>query len=189
MSLEFTRYDEEEADRVGFKLMKEQRRDPEEMVSMLHTMHKSSKIRMGNIPQYLLTHPKPELRMSYVQDLIQVQGRGDYKKFDQFQFHRMQKRVNALTIEPQKLFGRYKKAYRNATTDYDKMILTLVKDDERQELPRTLPINILGGSPTRVAIPPILEARISAIKNGTGLTRSVEATNKVTGAIKTTMVT
>lgn len=123
MTLEFTRYDEEEADRVGFKLMKAQHRDPDEMVSMLKTMYKSSKIRMGNIPQYLLTHPKPELRMSYVQDLIQLQGRGDFKEYDQFQFHRMQKRVNALTIEPQKLFDRYRKALRNADSDYEKMIL------------------------------------------------------------------
>lgn len=124
MNLEFTRHDEEEADRIGFNLMRAQHRDPNDMVSMLNTMYKSSKIRMGNIPQYLLTHPKPELRKSYVQDLIHIQGRGDIKEYDQFPFHRMQKRVDALTIEPQKLLGRYRKAMRSAGSEYEKMIVT-----------------------------------------------------------------
>jgi len=52
-----------------------------------------------------------------------------------------------------------------------------------------LPIRILGGSPIRVAVPPILEARISAIRNGTGLSWRLAATNRVTGATSTTIVT
>lgn len=124
MNLEFTRQDEEEADRVGFKLMIAEERDPDEMVSMLNKMYKASKIRMGNVPQYLLTHPKPRLRMGYVQDMINVHGPGHYRQFDQFAFRRMQKRVAALTVEPQKLFGRYRKQIRNSQDDDVKMMAT-----------------------------------------------------------------
>ncbi|TVX97562.1 hypothetical protein FPZ49_35025 [Paenibacillus cremeus] len=36
-----------------------------------------------------------------------------------------------------------------------------------------LPIMIFGGSPMRVAVPPIFEAKICVIRKGTGLTQSV----------------
>lgn len=124
MSLNFTRQDEEEADRIGFKLMRDQHRNPEEMVSMLNKMYKSSKINMGNVPQYLLTHPKPELRMSYVQDLIHVHGKGNVATFDKFEFRRMQKRVESLTVEPQKLFARYRKSVRVAENEDEKILAT-----------------------------------------------------------------
>ncbi|MCB2183957.1 MAG: M48 family metalloprotease [Desulfobulbaceae bacterium] len=124
MSLNFTRQDEEEADRIGFKLMQEQHRDPGDMVTMLNKMYKASKIRMGNVPQYLLTHPKPELRMHYVQDLIHVKGGKDYRQFEQFDFRRMQKRVESLTVEPQKLFAKYRKIIRETENKDLKMMAT-----------------------------------------------------------------
>ena len=48
---------------------------------------------------------------------------------------------------------------------------------------------MLGGSPIKVAAPPRLEASTSAIKNGSGRTSSRSQTNKVTGAINSTVVT
>ena len=59
----------------------------------------------------------------------------------------------------------------------------------RKSISAALPIKIFGGSPTRVAMPPISDARISAMRKGTGLTLRLEATNNVTGATSTTMVT
>ncbi|MBI5558821.1 MAG: M48 family metalloprotease [Deltaproteobacteria bacterium] len=124
MSLEFTRQDEEEADRISFNLMDGQQRDPHEMLSMLNKMYKESKIKMGNIPQYLLTHPKPKLRMSYVEDLLHIKGEAQYRAFDQFAFRRLQKRVSSLTVEPQKLYGKYRKEVREATGEDVKMMAT-----------------------------------------------------------------
>ena len=48
---------------------------------------------------------------------------------------------------------------------------------------------MFGGSPTRVAVPPMLEAMASAIRNGTTGTPSRSQTRNVTGAISSTVVT
>ena len=48
---------------------------------------------------------------------------------------------------------------------------------------------IFGGSPINVAVPPILEAKTSVIKNGTGSVSNSFAITKVIGIIKTTVVT
>ncbi|MEW6519663.1 MAG: M48 family metalloprotease [Thermodesulfobacteriota bacterium] len=117
MSLAFTRQDEEEADRISFNLMESQQRNPRDMLTMLNKMYKESKIRMGNVPPYLLTHPQPKLRMGYVEDLIHVKGEAEFRSFDQFAFRRMQKRVASLTLEPQKLYGKYRKEVREATDE------------------------------------------------------------------------
>ena len=114
MNLQFTRENEEEADRIGFALMQDLNRNPEDMVSMLHTMYKVSRIRMGNIPQYLLTHPKPELRMGYVQDLIYVHPNANYTFFDQFNFKRIQHRIASLSENLDKLKAKYNRQIRNA---------------------------------------------------------------------------
>ncbi|MBU4260623.1 MAG: M48 family metalloprotease [Proteobacteria bacterium] len=122
MNLAFSRQDEEEADRISFNLMESQQRDPNDMVAMLNKMYKESKIRMGNIPPYLLTHPQPKLRMGYVEDLIHINNDKQFHKFDQFAFRRMQKRVSSLTLEPQKLYGKYRKELREATDEDIKMM-------------------------------------------------------------------
>ena len=48
---------------------------------------------------------------------------------------------------------------------------------------------IFGGSPISVAVPPIFDARTSVIKNGIGSVSNSFAITKVTGIIKTTVVT
>ena len=55
--------------------------------------------------------------------------------------------------------------------------------------PDRLAMMMLGGSPIKVAAPPMLEARTSAIRNGPGLTPSRSQTSRVTGAISSTVVT
>src|ERR1700742_1466189 len=55
--------------------------------------------------------------------------------------------------------------------------------------PLRAPMMMLGGSPTSVAAPPMLDANTSAISIGTGLISSRSQTSKVTGAIKSTETT
>ena len=55
--------------------------------------------------------------------------------------------------------------------------------------PTVDPIIRFGGSPIRVAVPPMLDARVSAMMNGTGETFIWEATIKVTGTTRSTVVT
>ena len=55
--------------------------------------------------------------------------------------------------------------------------------------PARLAMMMLGGSPTRVAAPPMLEAKTSASRKGTGLIARRSQTRSVTGAISNTVVT
>ena len=50
-------------------------------------------------------------------------------------------------------------------------------------------IIIFGGSPIKVAVPPIFDASTSVIKNGTGSHSNSFAITKVTGITRTTVVT
>jgi predicted Zn-dependent protease len=106
-SLSFSRLDEEESDRLAFKWMREQQRDPEAMVEMLREIRNINRYRYGKIPQYLLTHPGPDVRMGYVQDLILFSEEKKYRKIDDFNFHRIKKRISAMTRDPVKLIFYY----------------------------------------------------------------------------------
>jgi len=105
--LAFSRLDEEEADRLAFKWMQEQKRDPAAMVNMLHEIHTMNRYRMGYVPPYLLTHPGPDVRMSYIQDLILFSEKKPYMQRDGFNFQRFKSRVISMTKEPEKLISSY----------------------------------------------------------------------------------
>ena len=55
--------------------------------------------------------------------------------------------------------------------------------------PDRLAMMMLGGSPIKVAAPPMFDARTSAIRNGVGEMASRSQTSRVTGAISSTVVT
>ena len=55
--------------------------------------------------------------------------------------------------------------------------------------PDRLAMMMFGGSPIKVAAPPMFEANTSAIRNGTGSIRSRSHTSRVTGAMRSTVVT
>ena len=55
--------------------------------------------------------------------------------------------------------------------------------------PFRAPMMMLGGSPTSVAVPPMLEANTSAISSGTGLIAKRSQTSRVTGAMSSTETT
>ncbi|MEA2084242.1 MAG: M48 family metalloprotease [Thermodesulfobacteriota bacterium] len=97
MNLKFSRRDEEEADRQAFEWMVKTERDPAAMYKMLQTMRRIARINRNNIPTYLLTHPEPEARMGYIQDLLLLQGRHSYRNVDEFEFLRMKYRILALS--------------------------------------------------------------------------------------------
>jgi len=109
-ALSFSRLDEEEADRLAFKWMQVQNLDPGAMVNMLHEIHTMNRYRMGYVPPYLLTHPGPDVRMSYIQDLILFSEKKAYVKIDQFPFLRFKSRILALSKDPIELISYYQGA-------------------------------------------------------------------------------
>lgn len=125
MSLKYSREDEEEADRKAFELMREMNRDPKDMLSMLHKMHRLYKIRMGNIPQYLLTHPIPRNRINYIEDLINLYSPNDYKQVDALIFERIRKRMEVITGDMDKLEKEYRQTLTEAEGEKDKQMTAL----------------------------------------------------------------
>jgi len=109
-ALSFSRHDEEEADRLAFKWMQQENRDPAAMVHMLHEIHTMNRYRMGYVPPYLLTHPGPDVRMGYIQDLILFSPQKQYKDVDEFPFQRFKSRVISLSRDPVQLISYYQDA-------------------------------------------------------------------------------
>jgi predicted Zn-dependent protease len=68
--LHYSRQDEIEADALAYQWLRELDRDPEGQRKMLQTMRRITRYRMGQVPQYLLTHPDPEARLDYVDSMI-----------------------------------------------------------------------------------------------------------------------
>lgn len=108
MNLKFSRADEEEADRLSFKWMRELNSDPAAMESMLQKMYRVSLYRMSNIPPYLMSHPEPKQRMGYVEDLMLASHPAKtYPPADDFAFLRMKQRVLSLTKDSAALRAQY----------------------------------------------------------------------------------
>jgi len=116
-TLSFSRLDEEEADRLAFKWMQEQNLDPGAMVDMLHEIHTMNRYRMGYVPPYLLTHPGPDVRMSYIQDLIIFSEKKQYIQTDEFRFLRFKSRVISLSRDPMQLITYYQNAIASMETN------------------------------------------------------------------------
>lgn len=125
MNLKFSRQDEEEADRLAYKYMKQLGRNPDSMVSMLRKMYRIDRYRQGQVPTYLLTHPQPALRMGYVQNLIQMDGKGNYSPEDQFAFRRIKRRILSLSEEPTTLLPVYQREAADSSLDADKRMMAV----------------------------------------------------------------
>lgn len=102
-NLKFSREDEEEADRLSYKWMKEQKRDPEDMVNMLKKMRRVSRYHRKQVPTYLLTHPEPESRIGYIEDIILQDQQKKIQAQDEFAYQRFKYRVQALTRDTQSI--------------------------------------------------------------------------------------
>lgn len=106
INLRYSREDEEQADRLSFGWMQDMQRDPESMKDMLRTMRRITRYRMGDVPQYLLTHPNPEARLSYVESLLELKNQEaapQMKKTDNFAFLRFRYRVLSQTTDLDRL--------------------------------------------------------------------------------------
>ncbi|MEN8141053.1 MAG: M48 family metalloprotease [Thermodesulfobacteriota bacterium] len=136
MSMAFSRKDEEEADRKGYQYMLAMGYDPQTMVEMLHKMYQVQQLNIGKVPQYMLTHPNPDIRMGYVQDLIHTSPPTLLRQHDDFAFQRLKCRVRSYTKESLKLKALYQKKLRQAATPFNRAMarygLALAYGDEAQ---------------------------------------------------------
>lgn len=107
IGLNFSRQDEEQADRLAFAWMRGMGRDPQAMEAMLKSMRRITRYRSEQLPPYLLTHPNPEDRLQYVQSLLEIdqekKGETERAEKDDFDFLRFKYRVLSQSMEPEEL--------------------------------------------------------------------------------------
>lgn len=108
INLQYSREDEEQADRLSFGWMQQMHRNPKAMEEMLGIMRRVTRYSMGSeTPQYLLTHPNPEARLGYIQSMLENAGAQaapkQYVKTDNFDFYRFKYRVLSQAIDADKL--------------------------------------------------------------------------------------
>lgn len=107
LGLQFSRQDEEEADRLAYKWMREMSRDPAEILGMLKKMRAISRYRRAQLPAYLLTHPEPEQRQFYIEDRLFMDRAPTRPKArdeaEEFEFQRVKYRILSLTRPPHEL--------------------------------------------------------------------------------------
>lgn len=124
MSLIYSREFEEEADRLALQWMLDLGRDPQYMVSMLEKMRRISILQSsGNTPAYLLSHPKTEERLSYIEDLILFNNKTEYRKINDFAYLRFKCRVLALTEKEEFLHDLYQRAISASDQSADETLM------------------------------------------------------------------
>ena len=103
LNLHYGRLDEEQADRLSFNWMQDMHRNPVAMEGMLRTMRRITRYRSDKLPQYLLTHPNPEARLSYVESLVEIDEKQEdtdfYRKTENFRYLRFKYRVMLQSMD------------------------------------------------------------------------------------------
>jgi predicted Zn-dependent protease len=97
-SLDFTRENESEADRVGFQILTEAGLDPHGMASFFERLSKSNRLYDNNAPVYLRSHPLTTQRIADIENrLVNV----PYRQVpDSLDFQMVRAKVRAYTGRP-----------------------------------------------------------------------------------------
>lgn len=96
--LHFSREDEIEADLMAYKWINDLHRDPNGQKEMLRTMRRITRYRMGQVPQYLLTHPDPEARLDYVEGLLAADNRDARERTSEKDFSFLRFKYRLMTM-------------------------------------------------------------------------------------------
>jgi predicted Zn-dependent protease len=130
--LAFSRANEEEADRVGIRLLAASRFNPQGMPNFLQKLHKYTQLNAGPIPEYLSSHPVTLSRVSDTRSRA-LQYSGPFRD-DSPRFQFAKARVLALTSDPNALISRYEESKRageaNDMTDRYAYALALIEAGE-----------------------------------------------------------
>jgi len=171
-NLKFSREDEEEADRLAYKWMQEEKRDPADMVNMLKKMRRVSRYHRKQVPTYLLTHPEPENRIGYIEDIILQDPQKKIQTQDEFAYQRFKYRVQALTRDTQSILPILKnKAEEPGILESDPMVFfglsqVYLANRDYQKAEETLQ-KVINRFPDR----PILKTDLGRIKLEAGETQ------------------
>ncbi len=112
ISLEYSRADEQEADRRAFQWICKAGYDPRGLKTTLEKMMKNNWLGSSAIPKYLLTHPAPEERITYIEDLWKTHPCYEHQKEDLFTLHRIQTKLKVMSTPAAEAIEEYRSILR-----------------------------------------------------------------------------
>ncbi|HFC97309.1 MAG TPA: tetratricopeptide repeat protein [Thermosulfurimonas dismutans] len=120
-ALAYSRAEEEEADRLGFEYLTRAGYDPGAFLSILQKIVRHRWLLTETGPNYLLTHPAPPERITYLETLVKRYHRAhpsaSYRPTDPLYLRRIQVRVKVETHDPGLLVMRYREALKYSPDD------------------------------------------------------------------------
>ena len=116
-ALSYSRADEEEADRLGFEYLVAAGYDPQAFLTILHKIVRHRWLLTQSGPNYLLTHPAPPERFTYLETLVEKYKTGSRRRTDSLYLRRLQVRLRVMTHDPGSLVVRYREALKYSPQD------------------------------------------------------------------------
>jgi len=108
IGLGYSRADEQEADRRAFQWICKAGYDPRGLKTTLEKMMKNNWLGSSTIPKYLLTHPAPEERITYIEDLWKNHPCYERQKEDLFTLHRIQVKLKVMSTPADEAIEEYR---------------------------------------------------------------------------------
>ncbi len=108
IGLQYSRADEQEADRRAYQWLCKAGYDPRGLVTTLEKMMKNNWLGSSSIPKYLLTHPAPEERITYIEDLWKTHPCYERHKEDLFTLHRIQTKLRVFSTSADEAIEYYR---------------------------------------------------------------------------------
>ena len=162
--LNFTRQNEQEADRIGLGILEKSGFDTRAMPAFFERMQKATQLMEGNTPSYLRTHPVTHERIAEVED--RVQQLPYHLIPDSLDFQLMRARLTAKQMIPQEAVTFFdaalgEKKYGNPIAHRYGLVLALLRNNQSQRaklefatLHKQAPLNAtiatLGGQITQL---------------------------------------
>lgn len=116
-ALSYSRADEEEADRLGFEYLIAAGYDPQAFLTILSKIVRHRWLLTQNGPNYLLTHPAPPERLTYLETMVEKYKTRPWRRTDPLYLRRIQVRLKVITHDPGTLVVRYREALKYSPRD------------------------------------------------------------------------
>ena len=122
MMLKYTRENEVDADQNGLYLMIKAGYDPYALISFLKKMEKNSLVMSPQIPQYLLTHPALESRVSVLENLLTLEPKSAHPFRGLANYRRIQMKAFIEEREPSAAVSHFESLIKANPEDPDALL-------------------------------------------------------------------
>jgi predicted Zn-dependent protease len=119
LSLKYSRTDEEEADRMGLKLLRKAGYDGADMAQALRTIYRYRWYGSDEIPNYLSSHPGTEDRISYIEDMnLASPVEAPRRQVEPLVFKKLQTKLLATTGDARLALTRFEGTVKDHPDDF-----------------------------------------------------------------------